>query len=183
MASTNKAVTFQEFSDSPSTSVSDPGINSSESSNDGSEERKVSVELEMRKPDLGRRIAMRRNGSEARLIDANKSMFSDSSIHGFSHAANSKDTNSWRFWALWSFICLGLLTIFIGLRIRDFVESGVSTSFQYNYHEKLRFPKITLCAENVYSEEFLFSTYQKYKTKTKIRLPLITLFHLLLGIR
>ena len=74
-----------------------------------------------------------------------------SSIHGFSHAGNSKTKKTCIFWSISSIICLGLLLYFLSYRLEYYVNSGVVTSYEFVQERGgIEFPEVKICLENGY---------------------------------
>ena len=75
------------------------------------------------------------------------------SVHGISHAReNSGKPKVQAFWILIFVLGFGGMVYFIQGRLTDYLNSGVSTSFQFDYPKYLPFPATTICSLNSWDD-------------------------------
>ena len=75
-----------------------------------------------------------------------------SSCHGVSHFANASNRYTKSYWFFWSFCCLSAMLYFLIIRISDFLNSSVTTSFLSEKVDSIEMPRVTICSINNYEE-------------------------------
>lgn len=107
------------------------------------------------------------------------------SVHGISHAReNSGNIKLQVFWLFIFVIGFGGMIYFIQDRLFDFIDSGVTTSFQYNYENNLPMPEVTICSMNSWDDtevkyvgvilkEKIENNFDKVKYTFKFKLAIV----------
>ena len=85
------------------------------------------------------------------------------SCHGISHFSNATSKNIRTFWFFCTLSCIGALSYFVILRLKDYITSDVVASFKIEQSNNLQFPKITVCQSNTFDDTNLHYFFYQLK--------------------